>query len=222
MVKKTVGLAILAAAVLLVAGAPAQANSLSVNENAAMTGSVGSNCNGQPCGLEAIVVDQGNAYVESQHPTQEPFVNITFRIDPNDITLVPRGNGTPGRFRVMKLYREQGNNPRQHLFATLKANQTNTGYRLAVLQRDNNNNFQFVGEFFVGNQDNNEIHIVWNAGTGSNDGSVEVFRNGVSRALRTGMNMNNWNVDMVRMGAFDEIDAGTAGSIYLDEYVSTR
>lgn len=222
MLRKTFGLAIFAAALVLLAGVPAHANSLSVNENAALAGSVGSNCNSSPCGLEVVMTDQGNAYVQSDHPNQEPFATVTFRVDPNDVVLPPRPNTTPGRFRIMKFYREVGNNPRQHMFATLKRNLANNGYRLAILQRDNNENFQFVGEFFLANNDNNEIQIVWTQGTGASDSLIEVYRNGGLKASRGSFNMNAWNVDSVRMGAIDEIDSGVNGSIYLDEYVSTR
>jgi hypothetical protein len=219
--KKLLGLFVIAVAASLVAGT-AGANSLDVNSDAALGGSVGTACGGSPCGLEVILTDTASAYVESDHPNQERHVDITFNLDPNDVVLPDRPNGTPGRFRVMKGYREAGNNPRQHLFVTLKRNNTNTQYRLAILQRNDAGNFEFVGEFFVGNTDN-EIRIDWTgADVGMNNGSVVVYRNGVQRASLTGIDNDTWNIDMVRMGAIDEIDTGVAGSVYQDEYVSLR
>lgn len=223
MVKKTILFAILAAAVVLFGGLPAQANSLDVNENAALSGSVGTACNGSPCGLEVVVTDQGNAYVQSDHPSEEPTVTITFRIDPNDIDLPDIAGGLPGRFRILKAYREQGNNPRQHLFVTLKRNLIDTNYRIAFLQRDHNANFQFVGEFFLGNTDR-EIQIVWDkTGGGAGTGQVTVFRDGSQFAQRD-LDLTQWNIDRVRMGAIDMTpdNFSATGSIYLDEYVSTR
>lgn len=221
MVKKTFSLAIIAAAVVLV-GMPAHANSLDVNENAALPGSVGSNCNGSPCGLEVVLVDQGQAYVQSDHPTQEPTVSIKFMMDANGVTLPLLGNGKPGRFRIAKGYREQGNNPRQHLFVTLKRNIADTNYRVAVLQRDNNELFQFIGEFFWG-AGPHELEILWDATGGAGNGRVEVYRDGVLRASRD-LNVTGWNIDRVRMGAIDMAsDNFTAtGSVYFDEYVNTR
>lgn len=214
--KMKTGLAFLAVVVCLVVGAPAMANSLDVNASAALSGSVGTACGGSPCGLEVVMVDTNSAYVQSNHPNQEPFVHLAFRLDPNDVVLPPRGNGTPGRFRVLKGYREAGNNPRQHLFVTLKRNLANDGYRLAVLQRGDDNLFNFVGEFFVGNTDN-LIEIDWDRPSGT----VTVFRNGTQRA-QANVTMTTWNIDQVRMGAIDEIDTGVTGSIFMDEYSSTR
>ncbi|MEM7052020.1 MAG: hypothetical protein AAF604_20295 [Acidobacteriota bacterium] len=210
------GLAFLAVALFVFVGVPASANSLNVNAAAALSGSVGTACGGSPCGLEVVLTDTNSAYVQSDHPNQEPFVNLAFQIDPNDVMLPERGNGTPGRFRVLKAYREQGNNPRQHLFVTLKRNIANTGYRLAILQRDDTPLFNFVGEFFLGNNDN-LIEITWDR---ANE-TVTVFRNGTQRATAS-ITMDTWNIDRVRMGAIDEIDAGVSGSIYMDEYSSTR
>ncbi len=210
-------LALAASATLLAAG-PAAANSLDVNEFAAICGGGGTACNGSSCGLETILVDQGNAYVQSDHPVEEPRISVKLCFNHNGVTLPPRPNGSPGRFRIMKFYREQGNNPRQHFFLTLKRNQANTQYRLAVLQRNAGGTFELVGEFFWGNG-THELEIIWDKTVGT--GRVEVYRDGVLRASRD-VDLTGWNVDMVRMGAIDEIDAGVAGSVYYDQYVSTR
>jgi hypothetical protein len=219
--KKTFSLAIMAAAVVLI-GMPAHANSLDVNDDAALPGSVGSACGGNPCGLEVVLVDQGDAYVQSDHPTEEPTVSIKFLMDANGVVLPDLTNGSPGRFRIAKGYREAGNNPRQHLFVTLKRNILDTQYRVAVLQRDNNENFQFVGEFFWGNGAH-ELEILWDATGGAGNGRLEVYRDGVLRASRD-VNVTGWNIDRVRMGAIDMAsDNFTAsGSVYFDEYVNTR
>lgn len=222
MVKKTFSLAIVAVAVMLLASMPAAANSLTVNAAAALTGSVGSACGGNPCGLQVNLVDQGQAYVESQHPNQEPTVSIKFRMDANGVVLPNLPNSSPGRYRILKGYREVGNNPRQHLFVTLKRNLTNTQYRVAVLQRDNNNNFQFIGEFFWGNGDH-ELEILWDRTGGTGNGRVEVYRDGVLRA-GTNVNLTGWNIDMVRMGAIDMAadNFSATGNVFMDEYINTR
>lgn len=225
MVKKTFSLAIMAAAVMLFGGIPAHANSLDVNEDAALPPSVGTNCNGNPCGLEVILVDQGQAFVQSDHPTQEPVASIKFALDTNGVVLPNLTNGSPGRIRIAKGYREQGNNPRQHLFVTLKRNIAGNAYRIAVLQRDNNSNFQFVGEFFWGgnNAGPHDLEIRWDATGGAGNGRVEVYRDNVLSASRN-LNVTGWNIDMVRMGAIDMAsdNFNATGSIYLDEYVNTR
>lgn len=219
---KTLNLATMAAAVMLLAGTAANANVLEVNDDAALPPSAGTACNGNPCGLEVLVGDQGQAFVESNHPIQEPAVSIKLALDANGVMLPDLANGNPGRFRILKGYREQGNNPRQHLFVTLKRNQAGTQYRISVLQRDVDNTFQFVGELFWGNGPH-DLEIVWDATGGAGNGRVEVYRDGVLRAARD-LDLTGWNIDRVRLGAIDMAadNFSAAGSIYLDEYVNTR
>lgn len=212
---------VLLAALVVLLPAIAGANALDVNANAALTGSVGSACGGSPCGLEVLITDQVAAYVASTHPDAESHVVITFRVDPNDIVMPDFGASLPGRMRILKAYSDAAS-ARQHHFVTVKRNKNDDAYRLAVLQRNNNGDFAFIGEFFLGNKDN-EIKIDWTAG---NPGSVVVYRDGVVKAQRDTLNFANHNFDEVRLGAPggdpDAITAGVAGSIYLDEYVSTR
>lgn len=211
---------VLLAALVVLLPAMASANALDVNANAALTGSVGTACGGSPCGLEVQFTDQDKAYVASTHPDAEAHVVITFRVDPNDVTL-PLFNNLPGRVRILKAYSDAAS-AKQHLFVTVKRNKADTGYRLATLQRNNNGDFAFIGEFFLGNKDS-EIKIDWTAG---NPGTVVIYRDGGELARRENLNFANHNVDEVRLGAPggdpDAITPGVAGSIYLDEYVSTR
>lgn len=213
---------VLLAALVVLFPALAGANSLAVTAAAALTGSVGTACGGNPCGLEVQIVDQDPAYVVSTHPDGETNVVITFRIDPNDLVMPKFGaENKPGRVRVLKAYRT--NAPaRQHLFVTLKRNKVDDAYRMAVLQRNNNGDFTFVGEFFLGNKDN-EIKIEWTQG---NPGTVTVYRDGNQKAQRTTTNFANYDIDEVRMGAVggdaEAITPGLSGSYYLDEYISTR
>jgi hypothetical protein len=200
----------------------ASANALDVNASAALTGSVGTACAGSPCGLEVQITDQDKAYVASTHPDAESHVVLTFRVDPNDVSLPKFGTeDLPGRIRILKAYSDAAS-ARQHLFVTVKRNNNDDAYRLAVLQRNNNGDFAFIGEFFLGNKDN-EIKVDWTAG---NPGTVVVYRDGAVKAQRDTLNFANHNVDEVRFGLPggdpDAVTAGVAGSVYLDEYVSTR
>ncbi len=211
---------VLLAALVVLLPAMASANALDVNANAALTGSVGTACGGSPCGLEVQITDQDQAYVASTHPDAESHVVITFRVDPNDIVLPDYGpDDKPGRIRVLKAFNDAASS-RQHMFVTVKRGAS--AYRLAVLQRNNNGDFAFIGEFFLGNKDS-EIKIDWTAG---NPGTVVVYRDGTEFARRETLNFANHNIDEVRLGAPggdpDAITAGVSGSVYLDEYVSTR
>lgn len=207
----------------LVAAVPARANDIEVTDDAGeCDGPIGTGvCNGFSCGMETLLSDQGNAYVQSDHPDQESRFVVSFCFSANGVTLPPQTGGTPGSFRIMKFYRESGNDPRQHMFLTLKRNQTNTQYRLSLLQRNASGTFEQVGEFFYGDG-SHLVEIVWDkdGGTGGT-GRVEIYRDGVLRASRD-MDLTGWNVDRVRMGAIDEIASGVSGSVYFDNYVSTR
>lgn len=212
---------VLLAALVVLLPAMASANALDVNAAAALTGSVGTACGGSPCGLEVQITDQDQAYVASTHPDAETHVVVTFRVDPNDIVMPDFGASLPGRMRILKAYSDAAS-ARQHFFVTVKRNKADTGYRLATLQRNNNGDFAFIGEFFLGNKDS-EIKIDWTAG---NPGTVVIYRDGAELARRETLNFANHNFDEVRLGAPggdpDAITAGVNGSIYLDEYVSTR
>lgn len=216
-IKYSVFLAVLVVLVPALAGA----NALEVTAAAALTGSVGSACGGSPCGLEVQITDGDPAYVLSSHPDAESHVVITFRVDPNDIVMPTFGANLPGRMRILKAYSDAASS-KQHLFVTVKRNKADTGYRLATLQRNNNGDFAFIGEFFLGNKDS-EIKIDWTAG---NPGTVVIYRDGSELARRENLNFANHNVDAVRLGAPggdpDAITAGVNGTIYLDEYTSTR
>jgi len=212
---------VLLAALVVLLPAMASANALDVNAGAALTGSVGTACGGSPCGLEVQITDQDQAYVASTHPDAETHVVITFRVDPNDIVMPDFGASLPGRMRILKAFSD-ASSARQHLFVTVKRNKADTGYRLATLQRNNNGDFAFIGEFFLGNKDS-EIKVDWTAG---NPGTVVIYRDGDELARRETLNFANHNIDEVRLGAPggdpDAITAGVNGSILLDEYVSTR
>lgn len=225
--KKSSVLAILAAVLLVLTGVAAEANSLAVNAASAMGGSVGTACGGSPCGLQVNVTDndQTAAYVETDQPAAEKHYDVTFFLNPANMTI---GN-TAGlnHFIFGKFYRT-AQPQAQHTFIYLKRNLANTAYRLAVLTRRDNGDFLFCGEFFLGGAvpPDREIRVEWQASSapGANDGFCKVYRDGNLMVQLNSIDNDTYQVDYARFGlpTGPSVDPGTSGSFAFDEFVSVR
>jgi hypothetical protein len=229
-VKKSLAIGVLAVAVVLFTGLAANANSLTVNAAAAMGGSVGSNCGGSPCGLQVNVSDGDNtqAYVETDEPNAEKHYDLTFWLNPGGMTMSPVAG--QNHFIFGKLYRTMQPSA-QHTFIYLKRNNAGTAYRLAVLTRKNNGQFIFCGEFFLGNSPtppDRQIRVEWQAATApaAMDGYCKVYRDGSATPIvqATGIDNDTYQVDYARFGLPPgaDVDAGSFGHFFFDEFVSVR
>jgi hypothetical protein len=217
---------------LVLAASMASASSLSVTSTAALQGSVaqpGVLCSGDgqpgPCGLMVNVDSTSAAYVESDHPQNEPHFVATFRVNPVGLVMSPvAGNN---HFRFIKFYRA-AQPQAQHTFVYLKRNNADTAYRLAVLTRKNSGAFVFVGEFFLAPDAgaDHEISIEYQqaSGPGAMDGFVKVYRDGTLMKTKTGIDNDAYPVDYVRVGVPPGagVYPGTTGFFYFDTYTSTR
>lgn len=196
--------------------APAAANGLAVTAAAAMGGSVGAACGGNPCGLE-VTLDNGDtsdAYVQSDHPTGEATFNVDYYIDPNNLDL-------PGTKFFVSLAARRASSPnRLHILHYIRRNASESQYKLITWARDNGGTWQEVANFRIQPAQDTAVRMEWTAGT---PGTVSMFKNG---GLRGSINLTNdgYSVDEIQWGAtfLSTAQIGSTSSFYLDEYVSTR
>jgi len=68
------------------------------------------------------------------------------------------------------------------------------------------------------------IEIDWTASTapGANNGQIVLIIDGVTEETLTGIDNDTESVGAVALGAVDEVDAGTSGTIYYDDFVSNN
>jgi hypothetical protein len=77
--------------------------------------------------------------------------------------------------------------------------------------------------FFAISDGPHAVEIDWKRSSSAvaNDGTFELWIDGVSRSQLTGLDNSVSSVDFVRMGALS-VKAGATGTLYWDEFVSRR
>ena len=194
----------------LVAGG-AHAASLDVNGTAALVGSFG---------LEVqFAGDTQVAYVQDDTPANETVYRASFQMDPTNLNL-----GANDRFTV--LFGRDQDQSTGTLRLEMRRNATNR-MRLMGAVKKNDGTFSVTNNpvkwLVVGNQPIGiMVEAVFEFGA-SGGGSIKVTRldtNGST--MNDGINNGNFNLDLVRFGAPRDVDAGTTGSLYLDEFESFR
>jgi hypothetical protein len=68
------------------------------------------------------------------------------------------------------------------------------------------------------------IEVDWRAATGSgtNNGGLTLWIDGIQQANLTGIDNDTWRVDRARLGALAGMDAGTNGTYFFDAFESRR
>ena len=195
----------------LVGAGFASANTIEVNANAAM--------NGTNFGLEATPDDSGTkAFVQSDHPSAETSYNVEFYVNPNTLNL--QNN------KLLDIFRAFSSAPNNHMRFQLQWKDSKSNYKIRVLVRENSTGkFRIVGKITLLPSTDTLLKVEWTSGAG--DGTCRVLKNGKEKANVTDLTNDAYTVDYVRLG----IPAGSngtcvggtcVGSIFLDEFVSTR
>lgn len=208
---KTTKVALVMGALALGAGA-AQAASITVNNTCAL--------NGTNYGLQVTKTPVGDAFVRSDHPTDETHFRVKFWIDPNsmDIPAAPNdyfqflrtGHETVGTSLILFLKQAPSGNYRLTTYVRVEGQATT---------------YQLVGEAFLQTLGAAEVpvEVEWTRGA---PGSVKVWINTANTNPPTyqKVNANNPNsqVDTVRWGVFNGDGAAIATPFCLDEYESYR
>ncbi len=207
-IRNSVRIALALAAAALLGGPSAHAGSLTVDGAAAM--------NGTTKGLEAIITDTTSLYVEDDTPNAESHYHGKFYFNPN--TFDPGEAQSHFRTRIFIGFTNPAS-PRRIFAVVLK--RQGGAYSLEGRVRQNDNSQNDTGFFAI----NAGPHLVeWDftkATTGNSNGTFQFYIDG---ALKNTLNANTNDasaVDQVRMGALS-VKTGASGSMYFDEFASTR
>ncbi len=222
--KTTRYMAVAAAAALLV-GMPAfAANTISVTEGAAL--------NGSNFGLDVAVDASANkAMVISQHPSDEGAISLSFRINPNSLSM-----GTTTQSRVFfsraignaKGPNAPGGLPTFYESFRVGLRRSGPGYRVIVWYRDWNSVNpayweQMPDPIFIGATSEAKITVAWSASSNNgSDGEVRYYKDDVLQGTATGIS-NELDVDNMAFGfIYGAVSSNANGNFYLDDYVTTR
>lgn len=208
--KKVLTLA--AVAVLAVPMAALAANSLSVNGASALEGSFG---------LQVIADGTASdAYVSSEHPTDESTYTMTFWIDPANYPLAEA--------TFVRIGRAIEVGAGQHLIVFLQKN--NGNFRLLTWVRRDDGIFAFGTGIFLtsgATPTPTQVEVSWvQAAPGGNDGGVTMTNlTGGQTNSRLDLDNDTWEVDTFHWGLFTSAgnpNPGTVGSFKLDSFASFR
>ena len=207
--KRSIQLALVAAAVIALGALPASAATIAVNAAAAM--------NGTNFGLEVNVDTTSPAYVRDNTPNAETTYRGSFWLDPNTWAtggvrashVILSGNGAGG-VAVMRVYLLQ---------------QANGKRRVRIYCKENGGVFAKSTSITlgaVGAEPPRKIDFEMITGAGT--GSCTLTRSGGASPSVSVTNLTNdaWDIRSARFGAVVSVDAVSSGSYYLDEFVSLR
>ena len=180
---------------------------LSVTPAAALAGS--------QQGIAALVDDTAGLFAQDDSPNDEARYRARFYFDPNDYD--PGEAQLHRRNRLLIGFEDA---PQRRLFAVVMRRQ-NGAYAVQTRVRQDNND-QLDSGFFGITNEAHYVEIDWRRSTGAdtNDGSLQMWIDGVSMITMTGMD-NSAGIDFVRLGAMNN-KTGSGGTILLDEFVSRR
>jgi hypothetical protein len=167
-------------------------------------------------GLQGLVDDTAGIFVVDERPDNEGRYRARFYFDPNDFDP----GEALGRFRTRILLVLEESPVRRIAAVVLRRQGGN--YSLMGRARLDDNSQADTGFFAIGNGPH-FVEIDWQRSTTPNaaDGRFELFIDGTSASVLTGLDNNLSSVDFVRLGALS-VKAGASGTIYWDEFESRR
>jgi hypothetical protein len=176
-------------------------NDLNVNSSAAIHGS---------SGLSVLIDNTTNMYVTNTTPENETRYRARFYLDPNSISMASNDG-----FTVM-----QGRDDSSS-FQVLLTYTTSSGYRVrSAIYNDAASST--YGDNVPISDAPHSIEIDWKAATsaGANNGYITLWVDGIEQSNVTGVDNDTKRIDDVRLGAVQNIDSGTSGTFYIDDFES--
>jgi S-layer homology domain len=192
---------------LLLAAPAAQGSDLAVNGNARYFGGFG---------LQVNVSGAGPAYVEDDSPGVERRYRARFYLNANLLT--------PASGDELELFSAYSAAGTREASVLLGRSGTQNRLRLAVRRDDGTYVETPSGSESVLPREWHVVEIDWRAAASpsSGDGALAVWLDGAPRPGLGGIDNDEGQIGFVRWGAVAGVDAGTSGSLLLDEFDSRR
>ena len=161
--------------------------------------------------MQVVVDDTVSVYVTDERPSTEPRYRARFYFDPNAITLLDgqdfyifNGYDTSSVFQVQ--------------FGFSAGN-----YRIRLRQTNDSAGTTSTAWVTISDAPH-VIEIEWRAASaaGANDGSATLWIDGLQSGNLGGLDNDTRRIEYVRLGAISGLNAGTAGTYYLDAFESRR
>src|SRR6185503_21366901 len=163
--------------------------------------------------------DTVGLYVQDNTPNDEPRYRARFYLDPN--TFDPGEAGGHFRARMFLGFEDQGASGLRRLFAVVLRRQAGQ-YALMGRARLDNDAQADTGFFNITNAPH-AVEIEWVKATapGANNGTFEMWIDGVSVRRLTGLDNDLSSIDVARLGALS-LKPGASGVLFWDHFDSRR
>jgi chitodextrinase len=164
-------------------------------------------------GVQAVINDNNAIYMTDNTPNAEPRYRARFYFDPNSIVMADRDSH-------YLLYGYTGTTTQ---VLRIEFRNFKGIYQLRVASRNDGNGW--ASSAWVNISDTPHfIELDWRAASiaGANDGSLDVWVDGVQIPSVVGIDNDTRRIDTIQIGAVAEIDAGTRGTYYFDAFESRR
>ena len=171
---------------------------------------------GTAFGLQGLVDDTAGIFVLDESPQNEGRYRARFYFDPNDFD--PGEALLRFRTRILLVFEDA---PARRL-AGIVLRRIGGNYSLMGRARLDDNS-QTNTPFFPIANGPHFVEIDWqrSSGPSADDGRFELFIDGASMSVLTGLDNSISSVDSVRLGALS-VKAGASGTVYWDEFESRR
>jgi hypothetical protein len=167
-------------------------------------------------GLRALVDDTAGLYVEDVTPANEPRYRARFHFDPNGFDP----GEAAGNLRTRVFIAFQDAPVRRRLALVLRRLDGQYALRARVRRDDGT---QADSAFVPLDDAQHALEVDWRRASapGANDGTLQLWIDGVSVATMNGLDTDQAGIDFARLGALS-VKPGAAGALYWDEFVSRR
>jgi hypothetical protein len=171
---------------------------------------------GTTMGMAGLVDDQAGLWVQDDTPAHENRYRARFYLDTNGFD--PGETAGARRTRVLIAFQE---NPTRRL-AAIVLRRLSGVYAIMGRARLDDDRQDDTG-FFTIDPGAHSVELAWKRSSGpeASDGTFELWIDGTSMAVRTGLDNSRSGVDFVRLGALS-VKASAAGTMYWDEFASRR
>lgn len=165
-------------------------------------------------GMSALIDGTGAIYGQKDEvsPNTSETIRFRFYLDPNVLTMANNDN-----FAMVRAFSSAN-----RVICSINLRFNSGNYQIRTFYGYDLNSTDILSDEIVSDAEHYvEILVTRAATSGSVDGSIEIWIDGVSQASKADIdNFDQFSdYDYARMGAAFGIDAGTSGTLYLDEFV---